>query len=101
MLRRRRRRAAIGCAVIVLGATVTVAHSNVADRHHMGEVAVMCLAVLIAGAVVAAARPSPGHLIPPPARPTDDPFPTQPEAGVRATPASARGDPPLIQVFRL
>ena len=96
---RRRRRAAVLCAVVLLGATVTAAHTSVA-HDHMGQAATMCLAVMAAGGATVAALPAPGRLLPRPSTlvgatgvaVSDLPAP----AGVHR----ARGDPSVLQIFR-
>jgi hypothetical protein len=98
-LRRRRRRAAVGCVVLFLGASLAAAHSSVAD-HHMSEAAGMCLAVLAAGTVAVAAGPGLGRLLPERPRPVRSVGPPLPLVASPAGPSRARGDPSLLQVFR-
>jgi peptidoglycan/LPS O-acetylase OafA/YrhL len=97
-IRRRRVRLAVVCAVVLLGATVATAHTNVAVDH-MGQAAAMCLAIVVGGTTVAAlaafARPD--------TRPRAPVRLGDPSAGSLATHALAhrpRGDPALLQVFR-
>jgi hypothetical protein len=99
LLRQRRRRAAILCAVGLLGATVAAAHTSVADDH-MGQAATMCLAVMAAGGAAVATLPALGRLRP---RPSTLVGATCVAMSDLPTPAGvyrARGDPAVLQVFR-
>jgi hypothetical protein len=97
-LRRRRGRLAVIGAIAVLGATVAMAHSSVADSH-MGEAAAMCLAILAGGVAVAAL---PRLRDQPPFRRADlEPVrPATPVALCLSAPPLPRGDPAVLQVFR-
>jgi hypothetical protein len=97
-VRRRGRRAVVLGAVVLVGATVTAAHSSVADDH-MGEALAMCVAVL-AGGAAAAALPSLGRWLPRPPRPVHATCPALEFAAIGATPILARGDPVFLQVLR-
>jgi hypothetical protein len=97
-LRRRRGRLAVMGAIAVLGATVAISHSSVADSH-MGEAAAICLAIVVGGAAVAALprlsdRAPFGRSEVQPGRPRT-PF----ALGLSAPPLP-RGDPAVLQVFR-
>jgi hypothetical protein len=95
---RRRGRFAVVCAIALLGVTVTTAHSSVA-ADHMGEAAVMCLAVLAGGAAVAALPAL--ALRAPLGRARLDLGGPRPAPRLQlVVPHAARGDPALLQVFR-
>lgn len=96
--RQRRGWPILACGVVLLGVTVAVAHSSVADDH-MGEAAAMCVAIVAGGAALAALPALSG------------PVPRQRAplrlGGTSASPHAMcavahrpRGDPALLQVFR-
>jgi peptidoglycan/LPS O-acetylase OafA/YrhL len=97
--RRRRWRATLLCAVVLLGAVVTTAHTS-GGHAHMGQTAAMCLAVLAAGAAVAATVPTLGRFVPQAPRAVDARRPNVPVPIAVRPPWRARGDPSLLQVFR-
>jgi peptidoglycan/LPS O-acetylase OafA/YrhL len=97
-LRRRRGRAAVVCAVALLGAAVATAHTSVAGDH-MGEAAAMCLAIVAGGAAVAALPALAGPL-PRQRPPLELSPPAAPLLLKHAVPHLARGDPSLLQVFQ-
>ena len=99
LLRRRRWRATVLCAVVLLGAVITTAHTS-ADHGHMGQTAAMCLAVVAAGAAAVAAVEGLGGLVPQPPRPVDARYPRGPVLPTVRPPWQARGDPAFLQVFR-
>jgi hypothetical protein len=98
-LRRPRRRAAVVCAVVFLGAAIATAHTDVGG-HHMGDTAAMCWAALVAGAMAVGGRPTLGRVVPGAPRPAGIELPTEPARALRCTPSRARGDPAVLQVFR-
>lgn len=98
--RRRGRRVAVVCAIVLLAATVSAAHWSVGGDH-MGDAVAICLAVLVGGAASAAALPSVGPWIRHAPRPLTEAAPAMPDAAVHCTAARARGDPAALQVFRL
>jgi hypothetical protein len=84
--------------IAVLGATVAMAHTSVADVH-MGEAAVMCLAIVAGGAAVAALPTMSDQA---PLRRGELRLEAR-VAGVplkRSAPHRPRGDPAVLQVFR-
>jgi len=87
------------CAVVLLGAVVTTAHTG-GGHDHMGPTAAMCLAVVAAGAVAVAAVPGLGLFVPQAPRPVDARCPRGPVLPAVRPPWHARGDPALLQVFR-
>jgi hypothetical protein len=97
-LRRRRGRLAVTGAVALLGATVAMAHTGVGDDH-MGEAAAMCLAVVVAGAAVAA-LPKLRDRAPVQRAAVRLPRPSGPLHLRFSTPHLPRGDPAVLQVFR-
>jgi hypothetical protein len=96
--RRRRGRLAVGCAVVLLGGTVAVAHTSVA-ADHMGEAAAMCLAIMVGGAAVAA-LPALAGPVPRRRAPLRIGGPGTPSRLTHTVPHLPRGDPALLQVFR-
>jgi peptidoglycan/LPS O-acetylase OafA/YrhL len=97
-LRRRRGWSILACAVVLLGATVAMAHATPADDH-MGEAAAVCLAVLAGGAALAA-LPALSGPVPRQRAQLQLPGPNTSPAVVCAVPHRPRGDPSLLQVFR-
>lgn len=96
--RQRRGWPILACAVVVLGATVAMAHTSIADDH-MGETAAVCVAVLAGGAALAALPALAGPVL----RQRAPLRLTGPSASthvVCAVPHRPRGDPALLQVFR-
>jgi drug/metabolite transporter (DMT)-like permease len=100
VLRRRRRRVAVLAAVIALAGAVVTVHS-VATHDHLGDAAVMCLAVAetaVAAAGAALLLSSRRLGLPRPVTPV----PRLKFAATHSAPAPwARAGPPRLQVFRL
>jgi peptidoglycan/LPS O-acetylase OafA/YrhL len=96
--RQRRGWPILACAVVLLGATVAMAHTSMADDH-MGEAAAVCVAVLAGGAALAA-LPALADPVPRQRAPLRLAGPNTSPAVVCAVPHRPRGDPSLLQVFR-
>jgi hypothetical protein len=98
-LRRRQARVVTAALIAAIALSVGMAHSAMGSVH-IGDAVVMCLAIAVATAALAAA-PRLSRRLPPQPRPRKR---TEPLL-IRAVPAPiqlgrGRGDPSLLQVFR-
>ena len=98
VVRHPKRRFALAACALVLAGGVAGAHA-VPGKHHLGDAATMCLAIAAVASTAVAMSPRPGRWLAPTPRPRSERHPRR-DRGL-ATPPLARGDPPVLQVFRL